>query len=186
MNKKIRLAAAIAVFASFAGLVYLAVSEYRAKSIIKSTPVMGKGISGKIENVHYSSTHGGKTDWELDAKTAVRRKSDDAVALETVVMLIHSKSGEVYTLTARDAVYRQSAAVVDASGGVTVATKAGITMKTESVEYSAKSKKATTDNAVRISSENMTVTGSGLVMEPDKGRFSLLRNVKAIIRDKAK
>lgn len=183
MNKKIRLVVAVAVVASVVGLIYMTISEYRAKSSITALQPRDRGVSGMIENVHYSSTRGGRVDWELDAKTAVRRKNGDALTLDKVVMLIHSKGGDIYTLNAKDAIYSQSSGDVDASGGVTVKTMSGVTMNTDRVRYSTKTKKAATDGAVRVTSDKMTVTGKGLIMEPDKGSFSLLKEVKAIIRN---
>lgn len=185
MKKQFRLAVFVVIAVSIVGLSFLAIRSYMARSRNRVSFSGDKNIDVKIDNVHYANSRLGRVEWELDAKSAARFKKGGVMKLDAVKMIFHAKDGEDYVLTAGEALYDEAAGVVDAMGGVSVKSKKsrhkGFTMTTDKIRYHAKSRKVASDEPVRIISDGMLITGTGLVVDLDGGKLNILKNVKAVL-----
>ncbi len=184
MNRKYRYLFVAFIAVSVAGIAALAIFHYWRVNAPALTFSGAKGVGVKIDNVHYTSARQGRVEWELFAVSATRYKTGDLTALDTIRLVFHVK-GDVspYTLTAKEALYREGAGEVDATGGVTVTSGTGYSLRTERLKYNAKAARITSDDRVEIITNGMKVTGAGLLIEIDRGKLFLFKDVRAVFKD---
>lgn len=169
------------IILSVVGLSVLVVIHFKTQKTYR-VPYTGEGgVEVKIDNVHYSRTREGKLEWELDARRATRYKKDDLMVFETLKMKFYPAVGTPYTLSAKEGIYREPAGIMDASGEVRMRSEDGYLLETEKLRYSSKNSEVATDEPVHIIYSGMDVTGNGFLMDTDKGKLYIRRNVKALL-----
>lgn len=174
---------------SLVGIFGAAYIKYRVR---KALPIdfasvefaAGGGI--KAEKVRYTGTRKGRTEWELEAETAAYTEADETTRLEDVKVIFYSANGDEvanYTMTSDKGSYDSGNGLIEVSGDVVVTSPDGYDLKTDRLVYSEKTGEISTKEYVLIKSEKMTVAGTGLVVEIESERLSLLSGVRAEFRD---
>ncbi len=173
---------------SIAAIAALAYINY---SIKKSIPISVADIeftsdgSVKLEKVHYSGMREGRLSWELNAAAASFRKDEGLVHLEGVKLKLYSTGGKVHTLTSRDGDYNGDTGLIDVAGDVRIETNDGFTLKTESLSYRSSKNLISSDELVEIATSEMRVSGIGMEMEVESGRFKMFEGVRTYLTDAA-
>lgn len=183
MNRKIRIALLLFIFLSLAGLAALVTVHYRTKNSLKVTFAEDEKAEVKIDRIHYSGTKDGRIEWELDADSAERSKTEDLTVFENVRVNFYSKDDKRYTLTAKEGRFREAAGEITAVGDVEMDSEEGYRIKSESVTYFLKEKRIASDEFVSMTSEGIDLSGTGLEFEVEKGTVVLRKEVKAVFKD---
>ncbi|MFQ5464756.1 MAG: LPS export ABC transporter periplasmic protein LptC [Thermodesulfobacteriota bacterium] len=185
MNRKIKVGLTAFIVLSVAALALLVALRYRSENRVTVTFNENKDIEVKIEKIHYSGNRDGRLEWELKADSATRTRGDGLAAFETVSFVYYTAEGDRITLEAPRGSYDEARGVIDASGGVTVSSSSGYTVRSESMRYSVGSREITSGSRVEIASGTMEVSGIGFLVEVDRGRLRLMKDVEAVIREAA-
>ncbi|MBI5888253.1 MAG: LPS export ABC transporter periplasmic protein LptC [Deltaproteobacteria bacterium] len=184
MKRKYKYLFLILIAASAAAVGTLAAMHYWRVNTPALTFNGDRGVGVKIDDVHYTSARKGRVEWVLDAKSATRYKNGNLMALDTVKLVFHNKNNVPYTMTAKEALYNETAGEIDASGGVTVSSEEGYSLKTERLKYNSRTARITSSDTVEITTGGMKVTGDGLLIDLNKEQLFLFKDVRAIIVDK--
>jgi LPS export ABC transporter protein LptC len=161
-----------------------------------------------IEKVRYSGFSGdsdGHLEWELEADSAEMMRDDDLTVFKGVKVVFFSRSGDAYTLTGREASFDESDGVIRFSGDVTFVngdtrsdeheeyseprkarepfSNGWYNFSADSVEYSTKSRRVSSVEAVRIESDEFLVTGRGLEVDVEGGGFTILKDAKTVMKN---
>lgn len=182
MNLKVRRFVAAFVVFSVIALLILLIANYRGEGGLKVTAPETRNIGVKMDRVRYSSSREGRTEWELEAEEATRLKNEDVMRLRSVSLRYYPATGKPYVLKSREGALMESAGVMSAEGDVVLTFEGGYELRTSRLDYSMKKREMTSDEEARILSKGMDITGRGIVIEPDKGRVRLLKDVKAVIK----
>ncbi|GMR04726.1 MAG: hypothetical protein BMS9Abin23_0631 [Thermodesulfobacteriota bacterium] len=185
MKKGVRRAISAFIALSLVALVLMVIVYYSAKSGLGVKFTEEGDIGIQIDNIHYSNTRAGRVEWELDAKSATRFKKEDLMVFDAVKMVFYAKDGTPYRLKAREGRYLETRGEINARGDVEITSPGGYNLKTESIKYLSGPGELTSSDHVRILSESMDVEGVGLKVDIDDGRFYILKDVRAVLKDEA-
>ncbi len=183
MRRKTRVILLSFILFSLVVLLVLAYVNYRLRSSIKVGFSSERGVELRIDNVHYSGTRDGRRAWDLEAERATRYEKEDRTILDRVRMVFFSGDDSSYVLIADRGEYMEGDGLVKVSGNVTVTSEEGYSLRTETLTYSTALKEIKTDDPVEIDSPFMNVKGVGLVIDVEEGRFSVLKDVRTVLRD---
>jgi LPS export ABC transporter protein LptC len=190
MKRKLRIFLMGFVLLSLAGLLAIVLANYNVKPAheASSPSVQDSGVT--IKSVRYSGYSGedeGRREWELEADSATRLENEDLTVFTGVKVVFFSKDGTTYTLRGREGTYSERKGIIFVSGAVTVVAvdreDKTYRLKTDSLKYSTRSKELTSTEHVEINSRAMDAAGVGLEMDVDGGRFSILNDVRTVIKD---
>jgi len=143
--------------------------------------VLQRGVNMHIDTIHYEQTNQNAfKEWELDAQSAQYFKDENKIALQSIVVTFFSNEGKVYTLTAEYGELYTDSKDFEVSGGVVAIADEGYRIHTDSFRYNAEERKIFTDGDVTLSSEKLVMTGKGMVVDLDKERMYILKEVRAL------
>ena len=178
-----------------------------------SPPPAPENILAVIEGVRYSGYSGdsdGRPQWELEAKSAEMMRDDDLTVFKGVKVVFYSLSGDAHTLVGREATYNESEGVIRFSGDVTFVKGDGrveepakapdlrepspesshepsndgwYNFSADSLEYSTRSRRVSSKEAVRLESAEILVTGVGLEVDVEGKGFTILKDAKTVIKN---
>jgi LPS export ABC transporter protein LptC len=185
MNRKIRISLAVFIVLSVLALAVSVFVHYQTRNSFKVTFNEDKKLEVRIEKVRYSGTKDGRVEWELVADSAQRARGESITAFHKVTVTFYAKGGEPYTLTAREALYDEAKGIIDAVGDVKVESKEGFVLKAGTLRYDLKKRVITSDEEVDITSRMMNVKGRGFFSDIESGGFKILKNVRAVVKERA-
>lgn len=186
MNRKIRVALSSFVILSIVSLAVLVIIYYRAGKEPKAAFEQDERVEVKVEKVRYSGTKAGRVEWELEADSARRSKGEDLTILENVLVTFYAKDGAAWTLSSREASFREAAGEIDATGDVVIKSSGeGYTINTERLTFLLKDKLIKTEERVRMTSRGADLEGTGMRARVDQKSFRLLKDVRAVFKDSA-
>ncbi len=177
-SQKTYLAVIILFFVT--GFVVLAAYQYKKRSLDAINFTAGKGSGSELSMVRYTGTRAGRLAWELNADSVKVSKEQDVAALTAVKAAFYAAGGAVYRLTANTGRLKEAEGVIDAAGGVVVESGKGERFASDRLRYTIKSREITSKDRVEVSSSGMNITGSGLVVDVENERFSILNDVRAV------
>ena len=183
MSKRTKAYLAVFIALSVAGFIVLASYQYKRRGSDAINFTAGKKTGSELSEIHYTGTRAGRLVWELNADSAKIAQSQDITELDTVKAAFYAVSGSVYRLTAQEGRLKESDGFIDVGGGVVVVSDTGERFVTDKLRYTIKSREITSKGKVEVISKGMNVTGSGLIVEVEKDKFTLLKDVRAIIYD---
>jgi len=172
------------IIISVVGLAILVVLYSRTNNPNELTFTEDKDVGVNIENLNYSNTRDGRTIWKLKAGRATSYKSRESMVLEGVRLLFYDKSGDAFTMKAKDGTFNESKKIIRASGDVVVFSPDGFTLKTDNIRYDTASGRITSAEPVSISTSAMEVTGVGFNVSIDDGSMYINKHVRAVIKQK--
>lgn len=139
------------------------------------------GVNMQINSIHYEQTnqHAFK-EWELDAQSAQYFKKENKIVLQSIEVTFFSNEGKVYKLTAKHGELHTDSRDIKVSGEVVVLTDEGYRIQTNSFHYRAEERKIFTDDDVTLSSERLVMSGKGMIVDLEKERLYILKEVRAL------
>ncbi|MBI5560193.1 MAG: LPS export ABC transporter periplasmic protein LptC [Deltaproteobacteria bacterium] len=180
MKKNLKFFLSLLVGLSLLGLVITIFVNFRLRKGYETIANI-KGIT--INRVRYSGIKDNRREWELEADSATQLKGVDTVIFKNVRLVCYAKDEVSYTLTGKEGSYRMDSGDVTATGEVSVVSTDGYTLLTDSLTYSTGLRRVNTKARVRITSPKMDVTGTGLAMDVETGRISILNDVRTVLKD---
>jgi len=171
---------AVIIVFSVTGLIVLAAYHYKKRGSDAINFTAGKNSGSELSMVHYTGTKAGRLAWELNADSVKIAKAQDVAELTAVKAVFYAVGGAVYRLHSNTGLLKESEGVIDAGGGVVVESGKGERFVTDKLRYTIKSREITSKDRVEVISSGMNMTGSGLIMDVDNERFTILKDVKAV------
>jgi LPS export ABC transporter protein LptC len=185
VSRKYRKILLIFIVVSIVALSGAAYVNYRLRSV---GPVSFDSIETtddggvKINEISYSGTKNNRVAWELTAGSATHYREKQLTTLSNVKVVFFGENNVNYTLLGKEGSYDQSAGLVTASGGVTVTSTDGVTLKTEGLKYNEKSGELTTDDRVEVTSPELNASGTGVLVDVHNERLKIFADVRTEIK----
>jgi LPS export ABC transporter protein LptC len=121
--------------------------------------------------------------WELEAKIAQSYRKGKRTLLENLRVTLHSQDGRIVTLRGDRGRIDERTRDMEVDGGVVVTSSDGLSLRTDSLQYSHSRREITTDAPVRIEGKGVRISGVGLVMDLATERISILEEVETSIHE---
>lgn len=167
------------------GVGTLAIVFYQTLALQKEKipPVNESTISAdlKLERVHYQETHEGVKEWEVEAASAVYYKEDQMVLFEKIKATFFGKDGGNYVLLAEKGRFNTKDKIIEGFGGVQLKANDGYFLHTQTLKYESTQKEIRTSDAVFLEGPDIRVEGKGLVVEVDRQRIKILKEVQTTL-----
>ncbi len=135
----------------------------------------------KLDRIRYTETREGMKEWELEASSAQYFKEENIVILKKVKATFFGKNQETYVLVGDAGKFNTQTKVIEMFGGVNVDSSDGYHFRTQSLKYQADKRELSTPDPVRVEGPQIRVEGIGLIVEVDRQRLQVLREVNTIL-----
>ncbi len=186
MKRKVKAVSGLFIVVCVVGLATLVGLHYMNSKGLEVVVAEDRSVGVKMSGIHYSSTRDGRVEWVLDAKSATAFKSGERTLFDAVRLVFYASDATVYKLTAAEGRVDEALGTVVVEGDVHVESLDGrYSLKTELLNYSSELKRFETDRAVEIAASGMDVTGTGLMVDIDRGVLEVHKEVRAVLRDGA-
>lgn len=149
----------------------------------KTPPVPESSISAdlKLDRVHFTETHDGVKEWEVEAVSAVYYKENNAVLLEKVKATFFGKNQETYVLIAEKGRFDTQTKTIEGFDGVRLDSSNGYQLRTRTLKYLSEAKEIRTEDPISMNGPHVQVEGIGLVVEIDRQRVRVLKQVQTTL-----
>jgi LPS export ABC transporter protein LptC len=131
----------------------------------------------KLDRVHYTETHDGVKEWEVEADSALYYKDENTVMLNNVKATFFGKNKETYTLVAAKGKLHTQSKIIEVFDGVELSSSDGYHLITRTLTYQSEKREIRTADAVQMNGPQVRVDGIGLVVEIDRQRMKILQQV---------
>ena len=131
----------------------------------------------KLDRVHYTETHDGVKEWEVEADSALYYKDENAVMLNNVKATFFGKNKETYTIVATKGKLHTQSKIIEVFDGVELSSSDGYHLITRTLTYQSEKRELWTADAVQMNGPQVHVDGIGLVVEIDRQRMKVLQQV---------
>ncbi len=145
-------------------------------------PMLNEKADKCLENIRFVEDKHGKKTWELEAKSIQQYQEQDLMLLEEIKLTFYTDQGRCFILTGREGKVHQSTKNISLSGDVVLTSDDGYRLKTHSVNYHHQERQVTTADPVEIESEQIRVTGKGMLVDMEAQTFKILNGVKTRLR----
>ncbi len=156
-------------------LVWQTLTPRSAEKISPSKPDASADL--RLDRVHYTETREGVKEWELEATSAVYRKEGDTMVLEKIRATFYGRNQERYYLVGEKGKFNTQTKVIEVYDGVQIDSSDGYHMRTRSLKYQADQKELHTSDPVQLEGPAMLVEGVGMVVDLNRERVKILREV---------
>jgi LPS export ABC transporter protein LptC len=135
--------------------------------------------STEMDGVHFEQNKNGVKEWFLTASRLYSIENDSDMELEDVKALFFGTTGKKQEASIRSqkARYNPDTRQLTLKGEVVVQDYRGYEMQTKSLEYIASDKMIRTTSAVRVTGNNIDVSGNRLLYDIATGDYTLEGNV---------
>ncbi len=140
----------------------------------------------QISDFVLRETSGGMLAWVFKADTALVYEQQNEIRATQLTVDFYDDLGEVTSvLTARHGTVHRRTNAMRAVGEVVVRARDGRVLETETLDYSPRTNKVTSEDFVRLQDGENLLTGYGLESDPDlrDGTFEIKRDVRATVID---
>ncbi len=148
-----------------------------APSPEKNIPLPTTSADLKLDRIHYTETREGVKEWELEAASAQYFKGENTVLLDKVKATFFGKEGHAYILVGEKGRFNTATKAMELFDGIQLESSDGYQMRTRSLQYQAEKREFCTADAVEIKGPQMRVEGIGLIVDLDRQRMKVLRQV---------
>jgi len=131
----------------------------------------------KLDRVHYTETREGIKEWELEATSAQYFRGENVVLFDKVKATFFGRNGETYVLVAEKGKFNTQNKAIEAFDGIKLDSSDGYQMRTQRLTYEAERKKLHTSDPIEINGPRFHLKGIGLVVDLDRQRLKVLRQV---------
>ncbi len=150
------------------------------EELIASLP---KDVDIAVKGIDYTETSDGVRRWHLLADSADYSVKDGFTLIRDVFMTFFDDQGaEVATLRAQTGELSSETKVVNAKGEVVIESVRGYVFYSNSLVFSEADRLVSTDAPVRMLSDELEVTGTGLKFDVDKHVYQISGPVRARIQ----
>ncbi|MFQ5441767.1 MAG: LPS export ABC transporter periplasmic protein LptC [Thermodesulfobacteriota bacterium] len=184
MKKSLRRVVSAFIALTLTALIVVVIVHYLSGSGVSVKFTEEGDIGIEIDNIHYSSTREGRVEWELDALSATRYKLEDLMVFDTLKVVFFAKDGTPYRLSSKEGRYIENRGELEAIGDVVITSPDGYNLKADSIKYVTEPGEITSRGPVKIASRGMDVQGVGLRVDVESGSLYLLKDVRAVLKDK--
>lgn len=148
-----------------------------------SIKITKTGIDVSIDSLHLIEEEGGKRQWELNASKAEVINSKGITLLKDIQMVFFQKNRENLSLSADTGIIQNDTKNIELSGNIKVSSKQGYRLNTNNLKWTSEHRIIQTDDEIKISGKNLTITGKGMTINIDAEIVEIWSGVKAIYYD---
>ncbi len=148
-------------------------------------PVAGERVPRQVlENFTLRTTGASGLLWVLQAAEGTSYAPGEPTELRLMTVRFYDGGGVVRSvLTSRRGEIDESTRTLFAQDSVVVVTPDGERLETESLRWDPRAERITTDAYFRLTKGRDVLTGTGFSADPDLRRYSVVRDVRAEVRD---
>lgn len=171
---------ALLILLSVAALTVVLFFNLPGKRVEDLLDVLPKQVDLALEKIHYTHTEGGRRRWTLDADSADYQREAGLASLQNVEMVLFDvgRFSEV-KMMADEGRFDQQQGWVDIWGNVEIVTDRDEHFYTERLRYDQVSRQVSSDDAIRVVSPQLELSGKGLRLDLQAGQVSILQDVRA-------
>ncbi len=160
-------------------LIVALASHQRERAPEETIVHLPKDVDLALHEIHYTETREGVRRWTLVADSAQHMVGEAVTYIENIRMTFFDLEGHGdVLLTAREGALHSEAGEVEVMGDVVVVSPAGYSFYTERARFYDADDQIRTEEAVRIVSETMELTGKGMELSLRDHTFVLLDDIK--------
>jgi LPS export ABC transporter protein LptC len=137
------------------------------------------GANARLEKIRFIEDDHGRKTWELEAKLIEQYQDQNVLLLEGVKVTFFTKEGGAFILSGNQGKVYQDSKNFELVGDVALTSSNGYSLKTHSITYDHKEKKARTSDTVEIEGEQIRLVGKGMLVDMEGKIFKVLNQVKA-------
>lgn len=169
--------AILLVASALVALVARNITGVSPRGIVESLP---PNVDLALKEINYTETHEGKRRWTLVADSAAHNIGAGMTRIENIHMVFYDIEGVGdLTLTAHNGELNSESREISVNGDVVVHSPKGYALYTDWLHYREADRMASTDAPVRLVSDTMEVTGTGMRLDVQNYSVVLLKEVKA-------
>ena len=158
---------------------WMNLQERKASEKLSAVPkVSTDGANTHLEKVHFVEDKHGQKTWELEATSVQQYEGQNMLVLKDVKVTFFSRDGRSFVLTGKQGKVYQDSKNVEIAGDVILTSSDGYRLKTQSIAYDHKEKKARTQDLVEIEGEQLHLVGRGMLVDMEAKTFKVLSQVK--------
>jgi LPS export ABC transporter protein LptC len=153
--------------------------ERRASEKGEGLPkVSTEGADMRLEKIRFVEDKHGQKTWELEATSAQQYQDQNVMMLKDVKVTFYAKEGRYFVITGKQGKVYQDSKNMELVGDVVLTSSDGYSLKTQSVTYDHKERKARTSDPVEIEGEHIRLVGRGMLVDMEAKTFKILNQVK--------
>jgi len=184
MKKGFRLFLSLFLLSSLIAIgVSLVISYHNRREATEVKAFAPTEANVSLDRMHYIENRDGQRDWELEATSARYFKDENLTILDRVKVVFYSKKGITYTLEGREGRFKNDTRDVEVRGDVVITSSDGYQLKTDSLKMVSGGKEISTEDRVVLKGPRLDAKGVGLLIDREAERLTVLRNVKAILKE---
>ncbi len=135
-----------------------------------------------LQDLHYTQNENGQRSWTLDADKAEYIRDRNLAKLDTVkLQLFKTEKFDAVVLQADKGQLEQDTRQVDLWDNVVITATNGEQLFTDRLHYDDNIRQISSEKNVLIRSPRFELTGVGMVVEIDKGRLLLKKQVRLVL-----
>jgi LPS export ABC transporter protein LptC len=131
----------------------------------------------KLDRVHYTETHDGVKEYEIEADSALYYKEGDTVILQKVKAKFFGKNQETYLLIGEKGKLDTKGKIIEVFDGVELDSSDGYHLRTRKLTYQSDKREIRTEEPVLMYGSQVRIEGVGLLVELDRQRMTVMRQV---------
>jgi len=167
--------------------IWLNLRERKASEVKESVPkISTDGADMRLEKVHFVEDKHGQKTWELEATSVTQYQDKNMMVLKDVKVTLYSKEGRTFVLSGKEGKVYPNSKDMELAGDVVLTSSDGYRLKTHSITYHHKEKKARTSDPVEIEGEQIRLVGIGMLVDMEAKIFKVLSQVKTQWRGEKK
>ncbi|MCJ7495252.1 MAG: LPS export ABC transporter periplasmic protein LptC [Deltaproteobacteria bacterium] len=145
----------------------------------KKAPVKEPSIAADLQlnRVKYTETREGIKEWELEAASVRYFEDENTLFFEQVKATFFGKNQETYVLVGKRGKINTQTKALEVFDGVKLDSSDGYQMQTQSLKYQAERRELMTSDPVEMSGPQLRVQGTGLIVELNRQRMKVLKQV---------
>jgi LPS export ABC transporter protein LptC len=145
----------------------------------KKAPVKEPAIAADLQlnRVKYTETREGIKEWELEAASVRYFGDENTLFFEQVKATFFGKNQETYVLVGKRGKINTQTKALEVFDGVKLDSSDGYQMQTQSLKYQAERRELMTSDPVEMSGPQLRVQGTGLIVELNRQRMKVLKQV---------
>lgn len=174
---------ALAVILALALLAVIAWRYHPEASLPTLVKALPEGVDVSLQDIDYTHVEEGRARWRLVANQIERRAGTEVLLIRDPRVTFFALNGEVDgTLQSVHGEVSDDYQQVVLKEDVVLQNPSGYTLYTDHLVYDSEAKTATTESAVRLRSERVSLDGRGLVFHTDTKKIRLNADVKGIFK----
>lgn len=171
---------AFAIIAVATVLIVTVVRNVRRPAVEEIIESLPRDVDLSMKEISYTETREGVRRWMLTADAAAHSVGQGTTRIENIHMTFYDVEGlGDLVLTARQGELKTESREVEVRGEVVVQSPKGYAVYTDRLEYREADRTARTEAPVRIVSEGMEVSGTGMRLDLRDHTLVLLSGVRA-------